>query len=142
MAYSYGGQINLDQSIQFNNNKAPLDIRVTVPTLEDLAQIEQPYVGLITYVVEEETAYICKSVGSTTGTSEWIKIKGSGGSGSVYMGDIRPELDPEQEFDEDTENRAIWIDTHDGLVDISWQMVNSLSYVLFQKSCLALTAQA
>lgn len=63
--------------------------------------------------MEEETAYICKSVGSTTGTSEWIKIKGSGGSGSVYMGDIRPELDPEQEFDEDTENRAIWIDTHD-----------------------------
>lgn len=111
MAYSYGGQINLDQSIQFNN-KAPLDIRVVVPTLEDLAQLESPYVGLITYVEEKETAYVCKKVGSKTGTSEWIKIKGKG-SGGVYISDLRPDEDPTQEFDFETEDTALWVDTHD-----------------------------
>lgn len=75
--------------------------------------METPYVGLITFVEENETAYICKSVGSTIGTSEWIQIKGKGSGGSnLYVCDTRPDEDPEQ-WDAENEGSAIWVDTHD-----------------------------
>lgn len=58
-SYNYGGQIIFDQSIDFRN-KAPLDIRVSVPSLSDLDKIENPYIGLVTYVSESEQIYVCK----------------------------------------------------------------------------------
>lgn len=67
--YNYGGQVVFDQSIDFKN-KAPLDIRVSVPTLADLDKIEYPYVGLISYVSERDMIYVCRGFNSA-GRAIW-----------------------------------------------------------------------
>ena len=90
MAYSYGGQIKLDQSIEFNN-KTPLDIRAVVPTVSDLATMLNPYVGLLTYVQEINRVFCCKEV-KADGTSIWSKLASDTGI-PIYTTDMLSELD-------------------------------------------------
>jgi hypothetical protein len=85
--YQYGGQIKIDQSIEFQN-KAPLDVRATVRTSDLLYEIAYPYVGLVSYVSNEGVLYVCTSTnGGEGGKSTWSKVVNATGTSGLQMYD-------------------------------------------------------
>lgn len=94
MAYSYGGQIKLDQSIEFLN-KTPLDIRAVVPTVADLTAMPSPFIGLLTYVQELNRVFVCKEV-KEDGTSLWTKLASDSGI-PIYTAEMLENLDEQPE---------------------------------------------
>lgn len=78
MGYTHGYSINLDQTIKFDNN-APLDVRLVVPSVDDLTTMTNAYQGLVTFVQNENKLYICTAALSTGSTWEPLKM----GSNSI-----------------------------------------------------------
>lgn len=86
MAKLYGHGATLDQTFQFNGN-APIDDRLAVQTVEDLASIN-PYKGLLVFVEDENTYYSYNL--NTEGQYQWQKAAlGEGAVSSVFFETLR-----------------------------------------------------